>query len=61
VSSPKGDPPPSPADFIEVERHEGATHVRFAVELRFDVDSGKVDTSQHAAIAHVERPPETSE
>lgn len=61
VSPPKADPPPSPADFIDVERHDGVMRVRFAVELRFDLGSGKVDGSQHATIAHGERPPESSE
>ena len=51
----------APADFIELERHKGVTRVRFAVELRFDLASGKVDEFQHAAIAHDVRPAETSE
>jgi hypothetical protein len=61
VSSPKRDPAHSPADFIYVERYEEVMRVRFAVELRFDLGSGKVDASQHEAIAQGEPPPETSE
>lgn len=61
VSPPAGDSPSPPPDFIEVERHNGVTHVRFALELRFDLVSGQVDADQHLALAHDERPPKAPE
>jgi hypothetical protein len=50
--SPTADPatPSRPPGFISVRRHAGVTRVRFDVELDFDLDSGRVDESQHAAL-----------
>ncbi len=42
--------PSPPPDFIELHRHAGVTKVRFALELDFDLDSGRVDAEQHAAL-----------
>jgi len=61
VSPPKGEPPPSPGDFIDLERYRGVTRVRFSVELGFDLASGKADASQLEAIAHEKRARETSD
>jgi hypothetical protein len=52
VSGLPGDSPSPWPDFIDVERHDGVTSVRFAVELRFDLASGLVNDEQHAALAH---------
>lgn len=51
VAGRSGDPPSPPPKFIDVERYEGVTRVRFAVELRFDLASGQVDKEQHAGLA----------
>jgi hypothetical protein len=45
---------PRTPDFIDLERYEGVTRVRFAVELRFDLETGRVGKDQHAALSRDE-------
>ena len=39
-------PSSRPPSFIDIERYEGATRVRFAVELDFSLESGRLDEGQ---------------
>jgi hypothetical protein len=43
--------PSRPPDFIELNRYDGRTRVRFAVELDFELESGKVSSSQLRGLA----------
>jgi hypothetical protein len=50
VASPPVDGPSPPPDFIQVQRYHGVTSVRFAVALRFDLGSGRVNGGEHRAL-----------
>lgn len=42
--------PSSPPDFISVDKANGIARVEFAVELSFDLGSGKIDDAEHRAL-----------